>query len=738
MNFMNADRIEAKERATLALDAEAVTIPGKSYYSISTLLLALVAACILPLAAIFAYSTYWDTAQDFDRRQSALHALAKANAAEVGRLLANVRRLMDALAQRPMVRALDPERCDPLLETYRHLFPDIANIATIDSNGMIVCSAVDATDTEFGTRGNAHISVARTEWFRGAHRQEGLRVGEPAVGAVTGQPVSVITWPLPGGHAAASGLIAVSLNLATYDPNSLADALPSLTQTGIVRGDGTLVWRNASIDPAVRRSAPAELPLQELLAVSDGTTDALAGDQLRRIYGIAPVGEANLYAYVGIPVATVYAEDLRSAVLSVGLGFLTLLLASALGLVIARRITEPIFSLASTAQELRAGKTESRALVGGTAETASVAATFNRLVDDWQASERRFYESLRRTEDLYQNAPCGYHSINADGTFIRMNDTELRWLGYAREEVIGRLTIQDIMTPASRARFQGMLAKMLKTGTLRDLAANYVRKDGTLLPVLINASTVVDADGHFLMSRSTVYDMSERRQMERDREENARRVVSLSRQLVSLQEQERRQLSSELHDRTSANLAALGTDLTAITERMPQPLSDELADILADSHAVLDDTTRSLREICAELRPSILDYAGLMPALESYTHQFEKRNRVAVSLSGPDTQIRLSAEVESTLFRIVQEALTNCAKHAAGATRIAIELNVDAEHNCLTIADNGAGFNVNAVGAGTEAPGIGLLSMRQRAEFINGRFSIESRPGRGTTIRVDF
>lgn len=124
-------------------------------------------------------------------------------------------------------------------------------------------------------------------------------------------------------------------------------------------------------------------------------------------------------------------------------------------------------------------------------------------------------EALRANEaryhDLYNHAPCGYHSIDEAGIVIEMNDTELSWLGYLRGEVVGKLAYADLMTAGSRALFAERFPLLKKNGWVRDLEYELVRQDGSILPVLLSATQVSDQAGRFLYSRATVYDISERR-----------------------------------------------------------------------------------------------------------------------------------------------------------------------------------------------------------------------------------
>lgn len=117
--------------------------------------------------------------------------------------------------------------------------------------------------------------------------------------------------------------------------------------------------------------------------------------------------------------------------------------------------------------------------------------------------------------DLYQNAPCGFHSLDPNGIFVRINDTELNWLGYLREEMVGRMRLTDILTPEGRKTFEQNFPRFKATGVLRDLELDFIRKDGTLLPVLVSATAVRDQSGKVVMSRSIVYDLSERKQADR-------------------------------------------------------------------------------------------------------------------------------------------------------------------------------------------------------------------------------
>ena len=127
-------------------------------------------------------------------------------------------------------------------------------------------------------------------------------------------------------------------------------------------------------------------------------------------------------------------------------------------------------------------------------------------------------EALRRyadeIQDLYDRAPCGYHSLDRDGVFVRVNDTELEWLGYSREELIGKRRFLDFLTEKSRQTFRENYPRFMEQGWIRDIVFEILRRDGTVLPVLLSSIAIYDDTGDYLMSRSTLYDITERRKAE--------------------------------------------------------------------------------------------------------------------------------------------------------------------------------------------------------------------------------
>jgi PAS domain S-box-containing protein len=134
--------------------------------------------------------------------------------------------------------------------------------------------------------------------------------------------------------------------------------------------------------------------------------------------------------------------------------------------------------------------------------------------------EARVRQRTAEVQDLYENAPTGYHSLDANGNFVMVNQTELNWLGYTREEMVGRAA-GDFMTEASRGVFGEYFARFRQRGWLKDIELDLVRRDGTILPVSLNATAIRDEAGNFVMSRSTLFDITERKRAENELKRNA-------------------------------------------------------------------------------------------------------------------------------------------------------------------------------------------------------------------------
>jgi signal transduction histidine kinase/DNA-binding response OmpR family regulator len=209
------------------------------------------------------------------------------------------------------------------------------------------------------------------------------------------------------------------------------------------------------------------------------------------------------------------------------------------------------------------------------------------------------------------------------------------------------------------------------------------------------------------------------------------RLQQLSHQLVRAQEEERRHLARELHDEIGQALTATQLNLQVLLS-VQDPR--ELAKRLEDSIVLVEHLLQQVRALSLDLRPSMLDDLGLAPALRWYLSRQAERTGLAVSFAAEPSEMRLPAEIETTCFRIAQEALTNIVRHAH-ATHITVQLHQLYQQLQLLICDDGIGFDTTAAhGRAVSGTSLGLLSMHERALLIGGHVTIESEPGLGTRV----
>ena len=315
---------------------------------------------------------------------------------------------------------------------------------------------------------------------------------------------------------------------------------------------------------------------------------------------------------------------------------------------------------------------------------------------------------------------------------------------FDRPEALGVPDINEALAyynPAALERTRDAFWQAIDTGKRCALEQEAILPSGQVRHHVTVIVPVSDGQGQVYKLYGTVQDITERKQMEAERIEYLARLEALSRHLVEIEERERRELASALYDRASPNLAALRilfANLSAqLAHTLPADAHAGLQPLLDDAAALLADTTAGIREICTNLRPATLDYSGLVPALREYVAQFRARTGLDVRIDAESGSAppALSRATQTLCFRLVQEALTNCAKHArAGSVRI--ELGTGDDGILLQIGDDGVGFDLSRLGEAGSTPGLGLITMRERVELAGGDFRLYTRPGDGTVIEV--
>jgi two-component system sensor histidine kinase UhpB len=335
----------------------------------------------------------------------------------------------------------------------------------------------------------------------------------------------------------------------------------------------------------------------------------------------------------------------------------------------------------------------------------------------------------------FDQAAVGISHSDPSGRYIEVNQRFCDILGYTEAELLAGNVGEIVGFAGDWPEGSDRERRLLATGARKalDWEKRCIRKDGSAVWCAITVSAVRDDQGRIEYFLSVVHDISPRKQAEEEFRAHGARLQRLSRQLMHAQEGERRRLGRELHDRIGANLSASVLSLEVLRANAGAQRAGSAARI-DDCVQLLRETIAQVRDVLANLRPPALDEIGLVAAIAFHCRTVARRANLEIDVEGAEPSPRLPPETEISLFRIAQEALTNAVKHAR-ATRITVRVTQQAGDVTLSIADNGQGFDAD-IGQSLSVSSLGLLTMRERAEAVNGTLVADSPPGGGARVIV--
>ncbi len=383
------------------------------------------------------------------------------------------------------------------------------------------------------------------------------------------------------------------------------------------------------------------------------------------------------------------------------------------------------------------------------------------------AERKEALAALERREselaDLLENALEGVQRTGADQKIVWANKAVLKLLGYSAEEYVGHRFAEFFVDPTA---FDEFWDKLMRHEEVYDHPAELRCKNGAIAHVVIHSNGLWE-DGHFIYSRTFIHDVTERRAMERAlkqaHDELEKRVQErtnelrkkniqvlkqaeildmtnqglreLSARLMRVQDDERRRIARDLHDSTGQSLALLSMNLSAM-EAEASKTNPALLKSLTENEDLVRHISSELRTLSYLLHPPLLEEMGLETALRWYVDGFGERSNIQTTLDLPSDLGRLSQDMEITLFRIIQECLTNIHRHSESPTA-SIRLSRCTSGISLEVRDAGKGISPEKldkiVSAGDS--GVGLRGMRERIKGLCGDLAIES-DSKGTGIRV--
>jgi PAS domain S-box-containing protein len=365
---------------------------------------------------------------------------------------------------------------------------------------------------------------------------------------------------------------------------------------------------------------------------------------------------------------------------------------------------------------------------------------------DEVAERRRVEEALRKSEaaareneeklsTLFDLLPVGISFLDQQGRIIQANSALEHILKLSKEQLSAqahttRQYIRPNGTPMPPDEFASRRA-LAEGRTIYNVETGIVREDAGVIWTSVSAAPVAVAD---VGAVEVTVDITESKLAERALQESRERLQTLSQRLVEVQEEERRAIARELHDRVGQTLAALNINLIIINDQLAGKVDEQINARLSDSMKLVTETITLVRDVMSNLRPSVLDDYGLEAALQSYLDDYMRRYDIRVVMDRSGSLIsRPGPSVEMTFLRIAQEALMNVARHA-GASEVSLSLHQNEGAIQMTVQDNGRGIQL--MEQARRLGSHGLTIMRERAEALGGTLEVESAPGQGTRITV--
>src|ERR1043166_1174717 len=380
--------------------------------------------------------------------------------------------------------------------------------------------------------------------------------------------------------------------------------------------------------------------------------------------------------------------------------------------------------------------------------------------------------ALANYTDLYDFAPVGYFSLDESGVILEANLMGAAWLGVERSRLINR-RFSLFVNPSGRLAFMAFLKKVFSGPGDQDCEALLVKENGATFWAAFRAAPAVFPKGTKKWCRIAFADITVRKTAEmaprrleglsetnrRLKQEIARRqrvelalrtseqhysqlldqsramqeqLRHLSRQVLSAQEEERKVISRELHDVIAQTLTSINVRLSNL-KRQALTNTRGLNRSIALTQRLVEQSVAIVHRFARELRPTVLDDLGLIPALHTFLKSFREQTGIHVTLSAFAEVERVNGDKRTVLYRVAQEALINIARHAQ-ASRAEVKIQKLDGAICMKIKDNGKGFREQRVLHAKKGERLGLLGMRERIEMVGGTFTVTSAPGKGATV----
>ncbi len=348
------------------------------------------------------------------------------------------------------------------------------------------------------------------------------------------------------------------------------------------------------------------------------------------------------------------------------------------------------------------------------------------------AERKNAEEAIRQSEEkyrlLFDQSPMPKWVYDIETlSFLDVNDAAISHYGYSKEEFLS-MKITDIRPEDERMKLLDYVTRQNRGEKVPSLWI-HKKKNGEIINVEVFSHGLMYANRAARLVLAV--DVTEKIRAENKLKETTEQLRELTGYLQNIQEHERAIIAREIHDELGQQLTALKMDIAWLNKKIvnkEQPVTDRFADAISS----VDATIKTVRRIATSLRPSVLDDVGLIAAIEWQTQEFEKRTGISTNFIEDTQNHHIEKNVSTELFRVLQESLTNIARHSK-AKHANISLLKTENRLLLAIQDDGIGFDLDDI---REKRSLGLVGIKERVLLLGGECSIESKPGEGTVIKA--
>lgn len=707
------------------------------FKSLKIRILVITIVSIIPFIAFSVYDAALNREQDIVELKNEALQLVNFTLIEESQTIDGTRQLLISLANLPNEYLIDSVRCNQYFKGLLAKYRRYINLGIVDDKGILFASAQP---------GGKRIDYSNNNFFIEAMRQKGFSVGEYLVDPISRKRMINLGYPIHDKKQNVKAVVFASLDISyleEYEKKNFERI--SMKERIFIKIDneGDVLISNIKSDD-LAKSLVAPSFINRILEQETGILETSNSNNQKYLFVFAST-RSNLFQktirlIVGVNKEKFFSELNKRLYRNLFMiaFFFTLILVGVL-ILSDKYILKIVEKLITATKEMADGNLRVRSNVDyDSGELGQLAMTFDRMAESLEEQNKareKSEESLRESEEryrlLFENSLDAILLTEPGGIIYSANPAACRMFQKTEEEICrqGR----DGLVNSDDARLHLFLEERRKSGHAFGELTLF-RKEGTIFPAEVSSSIFYDSQGE-PRTAMIIRDITGRKQAEEQLIRHEKELKLLSSELVNAHENEKKTLALELHDEIGQALTAMKINLSSVIKNIPDVTGTPNGERLMETDNLLDTILSRVHEISLDLRPVMLDVLGFVSTIKSYGQQFSKRTGIQVHIENKN-KAKPDTVQEIHLFRIVQESLTNTAKHAE-AQNINIQMESKNKWFCLIIEDDGKGFDrIESVKSSGRSPGIGLIGINERVISMQGELNITSGLQKGTKIEI--